>query len=259
MNFEKYQQINDDKLNFREMEDATVVSNYRNQGCGDGYRIFLKIEDDTIVDASYTTTGCGFGLASLALVTGLAKGRTLDEAARITTDEIEAGLDGFPPRRKNYPVSALEAFHQALDDFHDGRGAPEEVRNSVRESALARLAAGGDWVGENIGAIVLDGMNLDGIDARGANLARASLRGASLVNANLDSANLRGAFLNEADLTNADLTASDLRWCKLTGAKLDGAVLTGAVYDVGTRLDPEHVGLLDTMRPAGKDSLFLEK
>ncbi|HUF17088.1 MAG TPA: iron-sulfur cluster assembly scaffold protein [Thermoanaerobaculia bacterium] len=259
MNFEKYQQINDEKLNFREMEDATVVSNYRNQGCGDGYRIFLKIENDTIVDASYTTTGCGFGLASLALVTGLAKGRTLDEAGRITTDDIEAGLDGFPPRRKNYPESALEAFQQALDDYHEGRGAPEQVRSAVRETSLAKLASGGNWVGENIGAIVLDGMNLDGIDARGANLARASLRGASLVKANLDSANLRGAFLNDADLTNADLTAADLRWCRLSGAKLDGAILTGAVYDVGTRLDPEHVGLLDVMRSAGKDTLFLQK
>ena len=79
MNFEKYQQINDEKRNFREMDDASVASNYRNQGCGDGYRVFLKIEGDRIVDASYTTTGCGFGLASLALVTELAKGKETRE------------------------------------------------------------------------------------------------------------------------------------------------------------------------------------
>ena len=78
MNFDKYQRINDEKMNFREMDDASVVSDYRNQGCGDGYRIFLSIDEGRIVDASYTTTGCGFGLASLALVTEAAKGRTVD-------------------------------------------------------------------------------------------------------------------------------------------------------------------------------------
>jgi uncharacterized protein YjbI with pentapeptide repeats len=253
MNFEKYQQINEEKRNFREMDDASVASNYRNQGCGDGYRVFLKIEDDRIVDASYTTTGCGFGLASLALVTELAKGKTLGEAEAITTDDIEAGLDGFPPRRKNYPEAALEAFQQALDDYRQGKGAPTAAKAEIREAALAKVRQGGNWVGENIGAIDLDGVHLDGLDARGVNLARASLRGASLVGANLDTANLHGAFLNDADLRNANLTGADLRWCKLSGARLDGAILTGATYDAGTRFDPDQVWRLDEMRAAGRD------
>jgi len=258
MNFEKYQQINDTKMNFQEMEDASVVSNYRNQGCGDGYRIFLKVQSDRITDASYTTTGCGFGLASLALITELAKGKTLEEAEKISTDEIEAGLDGFPPRRKNYPVAALEAFHQALDDYRSGKGAPEDVRSEARQDALERFRNGGNWVGENIGAVNFDGETLDGVDARAANLARASMRGASLIKANLDGANLRGAFLNDADLRGANLTGADLRWCKLTGAKLDGAILTGALYDVGTRVDPDKLDLLDQMRASG-EKIFLDR
>ena len=44
MNFEKFKEINDTRMNYREMEDASVVSNYRNVGCGDGYRIYLKID-----------------------------------------------------------------------------------------------------------------------------------------------------------------------------------------------------------------------
>jgi NifU-like protein involved in Fe-S cluster formation len=258
MNFETYQKINDEKVNFREMDDADVVSNYRNQGCGDGYRIFLKVEDGTIVDASYTTTGCGFGLASLALVTELAKGKTLEEAENITTDDIEAGLDGFPPRRKNYPQSALEAFQQALEDFRNGRGKAAEVRSETREAALQKLRSGGNWVGENIGAVNLDGENLDGIDARGVNLSRSSLQNTSLRGANLDTANLRSAFLNGADLTGANLTAADLRWAKLSGARLDDVIVRGALYDAGTRIDPESAHLLGQMRKAGKD-LFLRK
>lgn len=259
MNFEKYREINESKINFQEMDDATVVSNYRNQGCGDGYRIYLKIEDGVIRDASYTTTGCGFGLAALAIVTELVKGKSLQEAEAITTDDINAGLDGFPPRRQNYPESALEALHQALADYAAGKGAPEQVRGEVREAALEKVRSGGDWVGENIGAVSLDGETLDGVDARGVNLARASLRGVSFVGANLTDANFRGAFLNDADLRDANLTGADLRWCKLTGANLDGATLTGARYDVGTRLDPKYVHLFEVMRGEGKQDLFTRR
>ncbi len=252
MNFDKYQQINESKMNFREMEDATVVSNYRNQGCGDGYRIFLRVEDDRIADASYTTTGCGFGLAALAIVTELAKGRTIEEAGRISTDEINQGLDGFPPRRQNYPVSALEAFQSALADLRAGRGTPEQIRSEIRDQALTAIRSGGTWVGFNIGAVNLDQEKLDGIDARGVNLARASLHAASLVGANLTDANLHGAFLNDADLRNAILVGADLRWCKLSGANLDGADLTGALYDAGTRIDPDQSHRFATMRASGK-------
>jgi len=55
MDFDKYKEINDQRLNYREMEDATVISYYRNTGCGDGYRIYLKIDDSNkVTDASYT-------------------------------------------------------------------------------------------------------------------------------------------------------------------------------------------------------------
>lgn len=252
MNFEKYQAINEKKINFAEMDDADVVSNYRNQGCGDGYRIYLKVEGDTIVEASYTTTGCGFGLAALSIVTDLVRGRTITEARAITTDDINAGLDGFPPRRQNYPESALEALNLALDDLEAGRGRPEDVRAAVKDEALTKLRNGGDWVGENIGAVNLDGESFDSIDARGVNLARASLRNTSWRGANLTDANLRAAFLNDADLTGADLTGADLRWAKLTGARLDGAILTGAKYDAGTRIDQEWIHLFEVMREDGK-------
>lgn len=252
MNFEKYQQINEQKINFGEMEDADVVSDYRNQGCGDGYRIFLRVEGGRIVDSSYTTTGCGFGLAALAIVTDLARGRTLEEARAISTDDINAGLDGFPPRRQNYPESALEAFQQALDDLDAGRGRPEDVLEQSREDALRKIADGGNWVGENIGAVNLDGKNFDGLDARGVNLSRASLRNTSWREADLTDANLRLAFLNDADLSGAKLVGADLRFAKLDGADLTGADLTGAVYNAGTRIDQKWLHLLESMREEGK-------
>lgn len=115
MDFERYKKMNDEKEGSREMADATVDHVYHNDACGDGYRIFLKLDPDgRISDASYTTTGCGFGLAALAVITKLVKGKTLDEAAKIGPAEIEADFE-FPERRRNYPVTATEAMQQALD------------------------------------------------------------------------------------------------------------------------------------------------
>ena len=72
MDFERYKRMNDEKENFRVMEDATVDYVYTNGACGDGYHIYLKLgADGRIQDASYTTSGCGFGLAALAVVTKL--------------------------------------------------------------------------------------------------------------------------------------------------------------------------------------------
>ncbi len=115
MDFERYKRMNDEKENFREIPGATVDHVYRNNACGDGYRIFLKLgPDGRIEDASYTTTGCGFGLAALAVVTRLVKGRTLEEAEGITPADVEADFE-FPERRRNYPVTAVEAMRQALE------------------------------------------------------------------------------------------------------------------------------------------------
>ena len=116
MDFERFKKINDEKMNRREMADATVVSKYRNQGCGDGYCIYLKVEDGVVRDASYTTEGCGFGLVALAMITELVKGKSVEEAGKITPEDIDRAFT-FPDRRKNYLTSAWEAMQGALKAY----------------------------------------------------------------------------------------------------------------------------------------------
>lgn len=114
MDFERYKRMNDEKENHRELSDATVDHVYHNNACGDGYHIFLKVGADGVIqDASYTTTGCGFGLAALAVMTKLAKGRSLAQAALLTPADIEADFE-FPERRRNYPQTAIEALRETL-------------------------------------------------------------------------------------------------------------------------------------------------
>lgn len=113
MDFNRYKEINDTKMNYRQMEDATVISDYQNSSCGDGYRIYLKIDRERIVDASYTTNGCGFSVAALAMMTEIAKGKTIEEASKLNEQDIE-NMFAFPEKRKTYPQSAISALKQAI-------------------------------------------------------------------------------------------------------------------------------------------------
>jgi NifU-like protein involved in Fe-S cluster formation len=113
MDFERYKKMNDEREGSRVMEDATASYTYHNGACGDGYVIYLKVKDGLIEDASYTTNGCGFGLAALSVLTRLVKGKSLEEAAKIGPEQIEADFE-FPERRRNYPVTATEAMAGAL-------------------------------------------------------------------------------------------------------------------------------------------------
>ncbi|MCB1160938.1 MAG: iron-sulfur cluster assembly scaffold protein, partial [Leptospiraceae bacterium] len=159
MDFEKYKEINDKRLNYREMEDATVVSNYRNTGCGDGYRIYLKIDKETglITDASYTTTGCGFGITALAMTTEIARNKTIEEAKRLTEADVEK-LFEFPERRKNYPQSAIAALKKAIEDYENQTGLPPEKR-VTRKKALEILKEKGSLAGEELASIILEKEN----------------------------------------------------------------------------------------------------
>ncbi len=115
MDFDRYKKMNDEKEGSRVMEDATVSTTYHNGACGDGYVIYLKVSPTGLIeDASYTTTGCGFGLASLSVLTRLVKGKTLDEAVGVGPEQIEADF-AFPEKRRSYPIIAVEAMAQALD------------------------------------------------------------------------------------------------------------------------------------------------
>jgi nitrogen fixation NifU-like protein len=118
VNFPKFQRLVEERGGFRTMENATASGEYFSDSCGDMYNFFLRVGPGAVIeDISYFTTGCGFGTATCSLVVELAKGKTIDEAAALSPAEIEAQLDGYPEKKKDYPERALEALHVALDDY----------------------------------------------------------------------------------------------------------------------------------------------
>jgi len=118
LDFPKFQRLVEERAGFRTMENATASGEYFSDSCGDMYNFFLKIGPGAIIeDISYFTTGCGFGTATCSLVVDLAKNKTVDEAAAISTQDIESALGGYPEKKKDYPQRAIEALHVALDDY----------------------------------------------------------------------------------------------------------------------------------------------
>lgn len=118
MDFPKFQELVTNRHGFAQMENPTATGEYFSDSCGDMYTFYLRIGDgDRIEDISYFTTGCGFGIATCAILTELVKGRTVAEASALSTDEIEAFLGGYPDRKKDYPVRVLEALHAAIDNY----------------------------------------------------------------------------------------------------------------------------------------------
>lgn len=118
MNFPKFQQLVEARPGFQTMESPTASGEYFSDSCGDMYNFFLKIGPGAVIeDISYFTTGCGFGTATCSLVVELAKGKTIEEASALTTAQVEAQLDGYPEKKKDYPERALEALRVAIDDY----------------------------------------------------------------------------------------------------------------------------------------------
>jgi nitrogen fixation protein NifU and related proteins len=118
MDFPKFQKLVEERTGFRTMEKPTASGEYFSDSCGDMYNFFLKVGPGAVIeDISYFTTGCGFGTATCSLVVDLAQGKTIDEAAAISTTEVENLLGGYPEKKKDYPERALEALHVALADY----------------------------------------------------------------------------------------------------------------------------------------------
>ncbi len=108
--------------NVGEMADANAVGEVGNLKCGDIMKIYLKIEDERIVDVSFQTFGCGAAVATSSMATELIKGKTVQEALALTNTAVVEALDGLPPVKVHCSVLAEEAVKSALADYYKRQG-----------------------------------------------------------------------------------------------------------------------------------------
>ena len=105
--------------NMGEMENPDGVGTVGNAKCGDIMRIYIKVEDNVITDVKFKTFGCGAAIATSSRATEMVKGKTIEEALKVTNKMVADSLGGLPPVKMHCSVLAEEALHAAIQDYKD--------------------------------------------------------------------------------------------------------------------------------------------
>jgi nitrogen fixation NifU-like protein len=109
--------------NMGEIPDADGLGTVGNPVCGDMMNIYIKVEDNRIVDIKFKTFGCGAAIATSSMVTELAKGKTLDEAMKLTRSDVADSLNGLPTVKMHCSNLAADGLHEAIKDYRKKREA----------------------------------------------------------------------------------------------------------------------------------------
>ena len=110
------------------IEDADGVGEVGNAKCGDIMKMYLKINDDDVIeDVKFETFGCGSAIASSSMATELIKGQPVEKAMELTNAAVAEALDGLPAYKMHCSVLAEEAIKNALDDYYTKH--PEKKKN----------------------------------------------------------------------------------------------------------------------------------
>lgn len=109
------------------IEDASGVGEVGNAVCGDIMKMYLKIDDNGIIeDVKFNTFGCGAAIATSSMATEMIKGKSIEEAEKLTNQAVVEALDGLPPVKVHCSVLAEEAVKSALDDYRRKKAEAEK-------------------------------------------------------------------------------------------------------------------------------------
>ena len=114
--------------NMGEILNADGVGTVGNPVCGDLMTMYIKVKNDRIVDIKFKTYGCGAAIATSSMTTELAKGKTLEEAIKITRASVADSLGGLPKVKMHCSNLAADALHAAIEDYR------EKTREKTKKS-----------------------------------------------------------------------------------------------------------------------------
>ena len=103
--------------NVGEIPDADGIGKVGNPQCGDVMWLYIKVKDGIITDIKFKTFGCGAAIATSSMITELAKGKTLEEAKRISRKDVADALEGLPPVKMHCSNLAADALLEAIKDY----------------------------------------------------------------------------------------------------------------------------------------------
>ncbi len=103
--------------NVGEIENPDGVGEVGNPVCGDMMTFYIKVENGIITDVKFKTFGCGAAIAVSSMVSEMAKGKTIEEALKITNDQVAQELGGLPPNKMHCSNLGADALHAAIQDY----------------------------------------------------------------------------------------------------------------------------------------------
>jgi nitrogen fixation NifU-like protein len=109
--------------NMGEIPDADGVGTVGNPVCGDLMTIYIKVKDNRLEDIKFKTFGCGAAIATSSMITELARGKTLEEALKISRGDVADSLGGLPPIKMHCSNLAADGLHAAIQDYLKKKGA----------------------------------------------------------------------------------------------------------------------------------------
>lgn len=120
---EKVMEAFQNPKNVGDMENYDGMGQTGSEACGDIMQVFIKVENDRIVDAKFKTFGCAAAIASSSTATELIKGMTVEEALQVTNKRVIEILGGLPPQKVHCSVLAEETIKAAIEDYIQKRDA----------------------------------------------------------------------------------------------------------------------------------------
>ena len=99
------------------IEDPNGVGREGNPICGDIMEMFIKVEDNRIIDIKFRTFGCGAAIATSSITTEMVMGKTLEEALQLSNRAVAEALGGLPPVKMHCSNLAADALHRAIEDY----------------------------------------------------------------------------------------------------------------------------------------------
>lgn len=110
--------------NVGELADANGVGMVGNAKCGDIMQMFIRVnEDEVIEEVTFKTFGCGAAVATSSMATELIKGKTVEEALKLSNEAVVEALEGLPPAKIHCSVLAEEAVKAAVEDYRNRKNA----------------------------------------------------------------------------------------------------------------------------------------
>lgn len=126
--------------NLGKIKNADGVGEVGNLACGDVMKLYIKVKDNKIMDIKFETYGCAAAIATSSVITDLVKGKTIEEALKMTNKSVIESLDGLPPVKIHCSLLSVDALGEAIYDYLAKNKMEIPTNLEMRHQRIVKLA-----------------------------------------------------------------------------------------------------------------------